>query len=143
MYPRVLYEPNTIVKLGKPEEYAVNTVNDKWIKDYRVWVARFSDGIVVIYGKCTHLGCTPRFLEAENKFKCPCHGSGFRGVDPAQGAPNWTGVNFEGPAPRPLERFKVGLAEDGQIVIDMSKVFRGEFDDPTKNWLAPDAVLRV
>ena len=59
---------------------------------------------------CTHLGCTPRWLVAENKFKCPCHGSGF----------HKNGINFEGPAPRPLERFKITLAEDGQLVVDKS-----------------------
>ena len=26
MYPRVLYEPNTVVKLGKPSEYRVNGI---------------------------------------------------------------------------------------------------------------------
>ena len=36
----------------------------------------------------------PNWLDGEQKFKCPCHGSGFY----------MTGVNFEGPAPRPLER---------------------------------------
>ena len=102
MYPRVLFEPNTQVKLGKPSEYIVNQVNEKWIKDYRLWLVRVSDGFFALYAKCTHLGCTPRWLEAENKFKCPCHGSGFRGIDPGQGLPNVTGINFEGPAPRPL-----------------------------------------
>jgi cytochrome b6-f complex iron-sulfur subunit len=143
MYPRVLFEPNTVVKVGKPTDYFVNTVSDKWIKEYRLWLVRFSDGIVAVSGKCTHLGCTPRYLEAENKFKCPCHGSGFRGVDAGSGAPNWTGVNFEGPAPRPLERFKIGLAEDGQIVVDLGIVYRQELTDNNKNWNSPDAVLKV
>ena len=33
----------------------------------------------------TALGCTPNWLEAEFKFKCPCHGSGFY----------ISGINFE------------------------------------------------
>ncbi len=144
MYPRVLFEPNSIVKLGKPNDYQLNTVSEKWIKDYRLWLLRFADGTLsALFAKCTHLGCTPKWLEAENKFKCPCHGSGFRGVDLSQGGPNWTGVNFEGPAPRPLERFKIGLAEDGQIVVDMSVVYRGEEGDKNKNWFAPDALLKA
>jgi cytochrome b6-f complex iron-sulfur subunit len=142
MYPRVLYEPNTVVKLGKPSEYIVNTVSEKWIKDYRLWLVRVSDGFAALYAKCTHLGCTPRWLEAENKFKCPCHGSGFRGVDRAQGLPNITGINFEGPAPRPLERCKIGLAEDGQITVDYGITFRQEVTDPNKNWVAPNAFLK-
>lgn len=143
MYPRVLFEPETLVKLGKPADYFVNTVSERWIKEYRLWLVRFSDGIVALSGKCTHLGCTPRYLEAENKFKCPCHGSGFRGIDPSIGSPNIAGINFEGPAPRPLERFKIGLAEDGQIIVDLGVVYRQELSDPTRNWLDPNAVLEV
>jgi len=142
MYPRVLFEPNTQVKLGKPSEYIVNQVNEKWIKDYRLWLVRVQDGFFALYGKCTHLGCTPRWLQAENKFKCPCHGSGFRGIDAAQGLPNITGVNFEGPAPRPLERCKIGLAEDGQLVVDFGITYRFEQTDNSKNWLAPNASLK-
>jgi cytochrome b6-f complex iron-sulfur subunit len=142
MYPRVLYEPNTVVKLGKPQDYRVNEVSEKWIKDYRLWVIRLNDGFFALYAKCTHLGCTPRWLEAENKFKCPCHGSGYRGIDPSVGAPNITGINFEGPAPRPLERTKIGLSEDGQIQVDYNIVYRYELTDQSKNWLAPDAFLK-
>jgi cytochrome b6-f complex iron-sulfur subunit len=142
MYPRVLFEPNTVVKLGKPTDYQINKVEEKWIKDYRLWLVRVSDGFFALYAKCTHLGCTPRWLEAENKFKCPCHGSGFRGIDMNLGLPNLTGVNFEGPAPRPLERCKIGLAEDGQLVVDYGITFRQETPDNTKNWLAPNASLK-
>ena len=78
---------------------------------------------------CTHLGCTPNSLSAEAKFKCPCHGSGFR----------LTGVNFEGPAPRPLERFAIRLADDGQIVVDKTKKFQQEKGE----WAAPDAFLEL
>lgn len=63
------------------------------------------------------------WLRSEGKYKCPCHGSGF----------TMDGINFEGPAPRPLERLKVGIAPDGEIVIDKSKVFlyeKGEWDEP-------------
>ena len=71
---------------------------------------------------CTHLGCTPNWLSADLKFKCPCHGSGFY----------ITGINFEGPAPRPLERYKIKLSDDGQILVDKSKVFqqeKGQWED--------------
>ena len=144
MYPRVLFEPNTVVKLGKPQDYFVNSVSERFIKDYRLWVVRFDEGIVALSAKCTHLGCTPLWLESENKFKCPCHGSGYRGITRGSPLPNTAGINFEGPAPRPLERFKIGLAEDGSIVADTSIVFRGEFiNEPTKNWKAPDSFLKV
>lgn len=138
MYPRVLFEPRTEVKIGKPTEYAVNTVSEKWLKLYRFWLVRTTEGFLALSATCTHLGCTPRYLEQENKFKCPCHGSGFRGIDPTNPYPGVSGVNFEGPAPRPLERFKIGLAEDGQIVVDFGQKFLAEKGE----WLKPDAFLK-
>ena len=75
---------------------------------------RKPEGFYAIFAKCTHLGCTPRWLAAENKFKCPCHGSGYYK----------SGVNFEGPAPRPMDRVRITRAEDGQIVVDMSVKYR-------------------
>ncbi|MEK6607419.1 MAG: ubiquinol-cytochrome c reductase iron-sulfur subunit [Myxococcota bacterium] len=134
MYPRVLFEPRTEVKIGRPEEYRVDTVSERWIKDYRFWLVRTSDGFFALSALCTHLGCTPRWFEAENKFKCPCHGSGFRGFPGPV-----LGRNFEGPAPRPLERMKIGVADDGQIVVDKGKVFRFELGQ----WDDPDAFLKL
>ncbi|MGR3310402.1 MAG: QcrA and Rieske domain-containing protein [Candidatus Brocadiales bacterium] len=115
-FPRVLFEPPTKFKIGFPIEYSVGAVNEKYIQKYRIWVVKEFDRLYVIEAKCTHLGCTPNWLDSEKKFKCPCHGSGF--------TPD--GINIEGPAPRPLERFKVTLAEDGQIVVDQAVRFRGE-----------------
>jgi cytochrome b6-f complex iron-sulfur subunit len=78
---------------------------------------------------CTHLGCTPNWLSAENKFKCPCHGSGFY----------MSGINFEGPAPRPLERVKIALGDDGQVVIDKGRTFKQE----AGQWNDPESFLRL
>ncbi len=47
------------------------------------------------------------------------------------------GINFEGPAPRPLERCKIWLADDGQISIDKGTRFRYE----KGQWDNPDAFL--
>ncbi len=116
MFPRVLFEPSPVFKAGIPDDYPVGQVSTKWVKDKRVWLVRDDQGFYAILATCTHLGCTPRWLEAENKFKCPCHGSGF----------TREGVNFEGPAPRPLERAQVTLAEDGQLLINSSIKFREE-----------------
>jgi cytochrome b6-f complex iron-sulfur subunit len=127
MFPRVIYERPPVFKAGFPNEYLPGIVNEKYKDEERVWIIRQNDGsFIAILAICTHLGCTPRWLTAENKFKCPCHGSGFRGT------PSW-GVNFEGPAPRPLERIAIHLAPDGQIEIDKSKKFlweKQQWDDP-------------
>lgn len=127
MFPRVIYERPPIFKAGFPGDYVPGTVSEKYKDEERVWIIRQVDGsFIALLAICTHLGCTPRWLAAENKFKCPCHGSGFRG------SPDW-GINFEGPAPRPLERIAISLAPDGEILIDKSQRFlweKGQWDNP-------------
>ncbi len=122
MFPNVLNEPPQHFKAGLPGEYGMG-VDERWKDRYGVWLVRTADDLVqhaagfyALIAVCTHLGCTPNYLAAEGKFKCPCHGSGFR----------LTGINFEGPAPRPLERAEVGLADDGQILVDKSRRFQFE-----------------
>ncbi|PIQ99140.1 MAG: Rieske (2Fe-2S) protein [Nitrospinae bacterium CG11_big_fil_rev_8_21_14_0_20_45_15] len=127
LFPRVLFEPSPIFKAGNPQDYSVGEVSTKWVKDKRVWIVRDDEGIYAIFALCTHLGCTPRWLRTENKYKCPCHGSGF----------TREGINFEGPAPRALERLKIAIAPDGQIIIDKSKKFLLEKDE----WTKPEAKL--
>jgi cytochrome b6-f complex iron-sulfur subunit len=129
----VIYERPPIFKAGFPNDFVPGAVSEKYKDEERVWIIRQNDGsFIALLAICTHLGCTPRFLTAENKFKCPCHGSGFRGN------PNW-GINFEGPAPRPLERLAISLAPDGQIQIDKSKKFLWE----KGQWEDPQAMLKV
>ncbi|MDH4070408.1 MAG: Rieske 2Fe-2S domain-containing protein [Ignavibacteria bacterium] len=128
MVPRVLYEPPSAFKAGYPEDYIVGEVDESYKDDFRVWIVREPDGFYAISAICTHLGCTPRWLSSEKKFKCPCHGSGFH-ID---------GVNFEGPAPRPLERLRISLADDGRLLIDRKIKFLYE----KQEWSKPGAFLR-
>ncbi len=123
LFPNVLFEPPQTFKAGPPGEYLVGTVDNRYKEAFGVFIVRNDEGIYALKAVCTHLGCTPNWLDAENKFKCPCHGSGFYR----------SGVNFEGPAPRPLERYRIVLAEDGQIIIDKTKAFlyeKGQWGDP-------------
>ncbi len=130
--PRVTYDPPATFKVGRPDEYMPGVVDERWKKKHRIWVVRETPaeggGIYAVFARCTHLGCTPNWLEGQNKFKCPCHGSGFR-----RG-----GINFEGPAPRPLERCRVALAEDGQVLVDVNTRFKNP-----KDWKKPEAYLKV
>jgi cytochrome b6-f complex iron-sulfur subunit len=127
MFPNVLMEPPSTFKVGFPSNFAPGQVETKFIQQFGVWIVNFEyNGQPQIYALrsvCTHLGCTPNWLEGEQKFKCPCHGSGFYK----------DGINFEGPAPRPLERYAIHLADDGQLEVDKSKLFQeeiGQWSDP-------------
>jgi cytochrome b6-f complex iron-sulfur subunit len=119
--PRTLFEPATSFKIGYPEEYGLG-VDTKFQQKYRIWVDRTPDRIFVIYARCTHLGCTPDWKPSENKFKCPCHGSGY----------DSEGVNFEGPAPRPMDRARVEIAPDGQILVDVSRLYQWPKGQPSQ-----------
>jgi cytochrome b6-f complex iron-sulfur subunit len=113
--PRSITEPPSTFKIGFPGDYALG-VDTKWQQQYRIWVDKTSDRLFVVYARCTHLGCTPDWKPSENKFKCPCHGSGY----------DSEAINFEGPAPRPMDRAHVELDAEGQIVVDTSKLFTWE-----------------
>jgi cytochrome b6-f complex iron-sulfur subunit len=135
MFPNVLNEPPQQFKAGFPNEYGIG-VDERWKEKFGIWLVRVAEdvdlhvsGFYAIVTVCTHLGCTPNYLAAENKFKCPCHGSGFR----------ISGINFEGPAPRPLERARIVLADDGQILVDKSKHYQRELGQ----WSDPEAFLKA
>lgn len=128
MMPNVLILPPSKFKVGPPTDYPFGTVSNKWKAQFGVWIVntvyKGQTQIFALRSVCTHLGCTPNWLEGEQKFKCPCHGSGFY----------ISGINFEGPAPRPLERVRIRLAEDGMLEVDKSVKFQeelGQWADPT------------
>ena len=98
-----------------PGEYEEG-VDERWKNGYGVWIVKEEGRLFALSNICTHLGCIPNWLPAELKFKCPCHGSGYY----------TNGINFEGPAPRPLERYKISLTPEGSIKVDKTKVYRYE-----------------
>ena len=133
LFPNVLAEPPSKFKVGAKEGFPAGKVETKFVAQYGVWVVNSEyEGQQQIYALqtiCTHLWCTPSWLEAEQKFKCPCHGSGFYK----------DGINFEGPAPRPLERYAIRIADDGQLEIDKSRQYQEELGQ----WADPESFVNV
>ena len=111
LFPNVLYEPSLSFKAGDPAKFKIG-VNEDLKKAQRVWLIRTEQGFYCFWARCTHLGCTPNWFEAEGRFKCPCHGSNF----------NKEGDVIAGPAPKPLWRCAIQLASDGQILIDKARL---------------------
>ena len=128
MFPNILREPPSRFSVGTPDKFPPGQVEERFKAQFGVWIVNAEyngqQEIFALKSVCTHLGCTPNWLEAEQKFKCPCHGSGFYK----------DGINFEGPAPRPLERYAISFASDGSIEVDKSRTFQqemGAWDDPS------------
>ena len=76
-----------------------------------VLLSRTPEGqIKAISGVCTHLGCIVEYSPERNNLNCNCHGSVF----------SLDGKNVSGPAPRPLESFRVEIKGD-DITISIIK----------------------
>ena len=127
LLPNVLTEPPHRFKAGFPGDYPPGHVEARFKDRHGVWVVhgtyRGHEQIYALRTVCTHLGCIVIWQAGDEKFKCPCHGSGF----------SREGINFEGPAPRPLARDAIRIADDGQLEVDKSRMFQeelGQWNDP-------------
>jgi len=128
-FPRVVFRPPSRFNIGAPEEflggggtpdrYGVILVDQRWKSSQRFFVVRERDRIYAVFARCTHLGCTVNWFEDLRTFKCPCHGSEYHS----------DGVNFAGPAPRPLDRVRIELSMERELIVDTSIVYsRDRFD---------------
>ncbi len=107
MIPNVLYEPPTIFKIGRIEDFGMG-VTDRLKKERQIWVVRDPDGLYVMVSICRHLGCTPNWIGDQQLFRCPCHGSIY----------DISGNVLGGPAPRTLWRTALNLdPTDRQIIV--------------------------
>jgi menaquinol-cytochrome c reductase iron-sulfur subunit len=122
--PNALYEQPLRFKAGPIASF---TGGATFLPEQRVFVFREAETFHCISAVCTHLGCTVQLARsapgaagpaasgraAETvEFHCPCHGSKYRG----------DGTPYAGPAPRPLDYFKLDVApDDGQLVVDLAE----------------------
>ena len=104
------------VRAGRVEEFSPGTVSH--IASGQFFVSRLDEGLLAMWHRCTHLGCTVPWIESEGRFNCPCHGSIF----------NTRGEVLAGPAPRPLDLFPIEV-HGGEVWVDTGKpVTRSSFD---------------
>lgn len=86
------------------------------IAEGRFWMSHVEEeGVVALYGVCTHLGCLPNWVDTNGRFECPCHGSKFE----------LSGRYIEGPAPRSLDRFETTL-----VFTDGTSTLQNASGDP-------------
>lgn len=90
------------------------------VREGRFYLSRLEDGIIALYWKCPHLGCTVPWNEAEGQFHCPCHGSIY----------DRTGQNLGGPAPRPMDYMPIEI-EGENIWVDTGTIIQRPRHDPS------------
>ncbi|MEO6045124.1 MAG: Rieske 2Fe-2S domain-containing protein [Tepidiformaceae bacterium] len=90
-------------------------------------------GILALYWKCPHLGCTipwsPSFDGATVNFpgitgwfRCPCHGSTY----------SRAGIRVYGPAPRPMDTMLLTVNADGSLNVNTGKITTGGLNNPLR-----------
>ena len=78
----------------------------------KFWVIHNEDGVMALYWKCVHLGCTVPWNQSEGDFHCPCHGSVY----------NYNGERIAGPAPRPLDYMGITVDASGNLSVDTGDI---------------------
>ena len=109
-YPKVLFEPSPRFAVGNPNAFPENSVTT--LKSRKIFIVHDGNSFKAISVVCQHLGCAVEFSKEKNIFECPCHGSKYYR----------NGVNFAGPAPRPLNHFEIVFDDAGKLVVDTSKI---------------------
>jgi cytochrome b6-f complex iron-sulfur subunit len=104
---------------GQIEEFQVGTVSH--ILAGRLFIVRSDEGVLALWHRCTHLGCSVPWAQDENQFHCPCHGSLFNQVGEVTG----------GPAPRPLDMFPITITDD-EIWVDTGKPIQRTNFEPSQ-----------
>jgi cytochrome b6-f complex iron-sulfur subunit len=109
-----------MVLAGKVGDFPVNSVTHNITG--RFYIVHLEEGLLALYQTCTHLGCAVPYVEGENQFHCPCHGSLY----------NLTGVVTGGPAPRPMDYFPITIENGDEVWVDTSKPTQRSGFDPSQ-----------
>lgn len=104
---------DAIVKTVTPE--AVPSAGVLVVPEARGYLVKVDDDDIRAFSEvCSHLGCRVPFIDENNRFECPCHGSKF----------TREGYHIEGPAPRGMDEYAIELV-DGVIEIDTTELIPG------------------
>jgi cytochrome b6-f complex iron-sulfur subunit len=127
-------KPVTVAKSGIPKAGA----DPVRVSEGKFWLANLvgaqgdvlgaggTGGLLALYWKCPHLGCTVpwradfdggavNFPGIIGWFRCPCHGSTY----------SRAGIRVFGPAPRPMDTFLLTVNGDGSITVNTRAITSG------------------
>jgi cytochrome b6-f complex iron-sulfur subunit len=103
----------SLFNLGHVDDYPLNDFS--FIAEKKIYLQRTRTHLRVLSAVCTHLGCTIR--KAEDGFQCPCHGSQY----------DQLGHPLSGPALRKLDRYKISLNKQDEIIVNLSELVDRDF----------------
>jgi menaquinol-cytochrome c reductase iron-sulfur subunit len=111
--PRVITTVPGIGQVGKTTVY-VRARNDAI--DEPPNPPGYDEQFIAVSTRCMHLGCPVRYIEAAQRFVCPCHG----------GVYDFRGKVSGGPPVRPLDRFYTRV-RNGQVELGPRYSVNSEF----------------
>ena len=88
----------------------------------KFFIINNDDGLLALYWKCPHLGCTVPWHDAADNFQCPCHGSVY----------DRYGVLIAGPAPRPMDLMSVTVDDGGNLMVNTGDITERSGYDPSQ-----------
>jgi len=99
------------LEVNNPQERRfLQVVKSGWLEEKQersIWIVKRPDSSVTAFSpNCPHLGCGYRWSDADQQFKCPCHGSVF----------DINGKVLGGPSPRSLDMLEVKL-ENNRVLV--------------------------
>jgi cytochrome b6-f complex iron-sulfur subunit len=108
------------VVAGRVEEFPPGSITHIQAGDFYISSVEGA-GLLAMWHRCTHLGCTVPWRDDMDHFHCPCHSSIY----------NRVGEVLGGPAPRPLDLFPIEIV-DGEVVVDTERATQRKAFDPSQ-----------
>jgi len=140
LYPRNVRGFGGPVPAGNVADY-VKGANPVMNSEGQFWIANLdptdtrpggtagADGLLALWRKCPHLGCTVPWVATFNYegdgggwYRCPCHGSTY----------TKTGIRVFGPAPRSMDTMLIEVDASGNITVQTGSVTPGGPDNPER-----------
>lgn len=139
LYPRGVRGFGGPVPAGKVTDYARGGT-PKHFADGQFWLANLDPaetraggagggaGLLALWHKCPHLGCTVpwraefNFAGDQGWYRCPCHGSTYTKA----------GIRVFGPAPRDMDTMAIEIDAAGNITVQTGTRSPGGPDNPKR-----------
>jgi len=117
-------------RIPSPGEDPVRVAEGRfWLGNLAPGEADSPGGLLALYQKCPHLGCTVpyradfEFAGKKGWFRCPCHGSTFT----REG-----GILVWGPSSRDMDTMRIDVKPEGGIVVDSGDITEGGKNNPQR-----------